>query len=126
MITKDYVDETKNIFVNGIEKIINSQNYDALNEKQNLLKNKIILKMDLLKKPIMNKIGNSFLTTTLGCAFSSLEIIHYNNINGNIIEISPEIMDVISLLQQVKETPEILEIIPYYGSTIPYFFQEKT
>ena len=66
--------------------------------------------MDLLKKPIMNKIGNSFLTTTLGCAFSSLEIIHYNNINENIMEISPEIMDVISLLQQVKETPEILEI----------------
>ena len=43
MITKDYVDETNNIFINGLEKITDSINYGALNKKQNLLKNKIYL-----------------------------------------------------------------------------------
>ena len=52
MVSKDYVDESKNIFVNGIEKLISSQNYDALNSQQNLLKN--IKDIDSEIKPFIN------------------------------------------------------------------------
>ena len=107
MISKDYVDESKNIFINGIEKLISSQNYGALNSKQNLLKDKIILKMDLMKKQILDKIGNKFLINVIGSAFSSLEVIHYNEVLGNITEISSELIDIFSLIQQVDETNEI-------------------
>ena len=110
MVTNDFVDESKNIFINGLDKIISSSNYDALNSSQNLMKDKIILKMDLMKENILDRIGNKFLINTLGCAFSSLEIIHYNDVDDNIKEISPEIIDVLSLLQQVEETKEIKEI----------------
>lgn len=87
MITKDYVDETNNIFINGLEKITDSINYGALNKKQNLLKNKIYLKMDIMSKhsQILKKISNKFLVNTVGNAFSSLEVIHYNDVVGNII-----------------------------------------
>ena len=109
MVTKDYIDETKNIFINGIEKATTSLNYGALNREQNLLKNKIVLKMDLMNKPILKKIGNTFLLNTIGGAFSSLEIIHYNDVNSNnnLNEISPEIMDVLSIIQQAPENSEI-------------------
>ncbi len=110
MITKDYVDETKNIFVNGLEKVITSSNYDALNSKQNFLKNKIILKMDLMKKPVTERIGNRFLVNTMGIAFSSLEVIHYNDVEDNITYLSPEIVDILSLIQQVPESDEIIEL----------------
>ena len=112
MITKDYVDETNNIFINGLEKITDSINYGALNKKQNLLKNKIYLKMDIMSKysQILKKISNKFLVNTVGNAFSSIEVIHYNDVVGNITEISPEIMDVLSLIQQMKETPIVKEL----------------
>ena len=112
MITKDYVDETNNIFINGLEKITDSINYGALNKKQNLLKNKIYLKMDIMSKhsQILKKISNKFLVNTVGNAFSSLEVIHYNDVVGNITKISPEIMDVLSLIQQMEETPIVKEL----------------
>ena len=112
MITKDYVDETNNIFINGLEKITDSINYGALNKKQNLLKNKIYLKMDIMSKhsQILKKISNKFLVNTIGNAFSSLEVIHYNDVKGNITEISPEIMDVLSLIQQMEETSIVKEL----------------
>ena len=110
MITKNYIDESKNIFVNGIEQLMSSQDSNALNSQQNLLKNKIILKMDLMKEPIIDRIGNKFLINTLGNAFSSVELTHYNDVEGNIIAVSPEIMDIISLLQQVPETKEITQL----------------
>ena len=112
MITKDYVDETNNIFINGLEKITDSINYGALNKKQNLLKNKIYLKMDIMSKhsQILKKISNKFLVNTVGNAFSSLEVIHYNDVEGNITEISPEIMDALSLIQQMEETPIVKEL----------------
>ena len=110
MLTKDYIDESKNIFVNGIEQLMSSQDSNALNSQQNLLKNKIILKMDLMKEPIIDRIGNKFLINTLGNAFSSVELTHYNDVEGNIIAVSPEIMDIISLLQQVPETKEIAQL----------------
>ena len=49
MITKDYVNESDSIFVGGLDKITNSLNYGALNQEQNFLKNKIYLKMDIMK-----------------------------------------------------------------------------
>ena len=110
MLSKDYVDETKNIFVNGLEKIMSSQSSNALNSEQNLLKDKIILKMDLMKEPILKKISNKFLINTLGVAFSSLELTHYNDVQSNITELSPEIMDILSLLQQGKKTKELADL----------------
>lgn len=63
--------------------------------------------MDIMSKhsQILKKISNKFLVNTVGNAFSSLEVIHYNDVVGNITEISPEIMDVLSLIQQMEETP---------------------
>ena len=110
MLSKDYVDETKNIFVNGLEKIMSSQSSNALNSEQNLLKDKIILKMDLMKEPILKKISNKFLINTLGGAFSSLELTHYNDVQSNITELSPEIMDILSLLQQGQKTKELANL----------------
>ena len=110
MLSQDYVDETKNIFVNGLEKIMSSQSSNALNSEQNLLKDKIVLKMDLMKEPILKKISNKFLINTLGGAFSSLELTHYNDVQSNITELSPEIMDILSLLQQGQKTKELADL----------------
>ncbi len=110
MLSEDYVDETKNIFVNGLEKIMSSQSSNALNSEQNLLKDKIILKMDLMKEPILKKISNKFLINTLGGAFSSLELTYYNDVQSNITELSPEIMDILSLLQQGQKTKELVDL----------------
>ena len=112
MITRDYVNESDSIFVGGLDKITNSLNYGALNQEQNFLKNKIYLKMDIMNRhhPVLKKIGNRFLIHTIGNAFSSIEFIHYNDVEGGIKEVSPEIMDVLSLLQQLEETPLIKEL----------------
>lgn len=89
-------------------------NYQALNEKQTLEKNKTMGILTLLEqkgvmKPIIpNTITNSNLIRTIGNAFSSSEVIHYGDINENeIISVSKDIMDMFAILQQVKEkTPE--------------------
>ena len=68
--------------------------------------------MDIMSKhsQILKKISNKFLVNTVGNAFSSLEVIHYNDVEGNITEISPEIMDALSLIQQMEETPIVKEL----------------
>ena len=71
----------------GYEDLVDSLNYGSLNDEQNLLKNKIILKTDIMDNNILKKIGNKFLFSTVGMAFSSLEVIHYNTITKNIKEI---------------------------------------
>ena len=43
----------------SLKNVTESINYDALNEEQNLFKNKIILKADIMDKNIIKKIGNS-------------------------------------------------------------------
>ena len=93
-----------------LKNITDSINYDALNEEQNLFKNKIILKADIMDKNIIKKIGNSFLFSTIGSAFSSLEVIHYKDINKNLSQVSASILDIFGLLQQVPETEDIKEI----------------
>ena len=94
----------------GYEDLVDSLNYGSLNDEQNLLKNKIILKTDIMDNNILKKIGNKFLFSTVGMAFSSLEVIHYNTITKNITEVNSNIMDILGLLQQVKETEKIKEI----------------
>ena len=94
----------------SLKNVTESINYDALNEEQNLFKNKIILKADIMDKNIIKKIGNSFLFSTIGSAFSSLEVIHYKDINKNLLQANANILDIFGLLQQVPETDDIKEI----------------
>ena len=94
----------------SLKNVTESINYDALNEEQNLFKNKIILKADIMDKNIIKKIGNSFLFSTTGSAFSSLEVIHYKDINKNLLQANANILDIFGLLQQVPETDDIKEI----------------
>ncbi len=83
--------------------------YQTLNEEQSLEKNKIIAKLTLLERvggmePIIaHTTNNNLLVQTIGNAFSSLEFIHYGEIEKNeIIDIPKEIVDIFALLQQVE------------------------
>ena len=82
--------------------------YQALNEEQSLEKNKIIAKLTLLERvggmePIIpHTANNNLLVQTIGNAFSSLELIHYGDIEKNeIIDIPKEVVDIFALLQQI-------------------------
>ena len=83
--------------------------YQALNEEQSLEKNKIIAKLTLLERvggmePIIpHTANNNLLVQTIGNAFSSLELIHYGDIEKDeIMDIPKEIIDIFALLQQVE------------------------
>ena len=84
-------------------------NYQALNEEQSLEKNKIIAKLTLLERvggmePIIpHTANNNLLVGTIGNAFSSLELIHYGDIEKDeIIDVPKEVVDIFALLQQVE------------------------
>ena len=83
--------------------------YKALNVEQSLEKNKIIAKLTLLERvggmePIISyTANNNLLVQTIGNAFSSLEVIHYGDIERNeIIDVPKEIIDIFALLQQIE------------------------
>ena len=83
--------------------------YQALNEEQSLEKNKIIAKLTLLERvggmePIIpHTANNNLLVQTVGNAFSSLELVHYGDIQKDeIIDVQKEIVDIFALLQQVE------------------------
>ena len=83
-------------------------NYQALNEEQSLEKNKIIAKLTLLERvggmePVIpHTANNNLLVQTIGNAFSSLELIHYRDIEKDeIIDIPKELVDIFALLQQI-------------------------
>jgi len=83
--------------------------YQALNEEQALEKNKIIAKLTLLERVggmeplIPHTANNNLLVQTIGNAFSSLELIHYGDIEKDeIIDVQKEIVDIFALLQQVE------------------------
>ena len=83
--------------------------YQALNEEQSLEKNKIIAKLTLLERVggmeplIPHTANNNLLVQTIGNAFSSLELIHYGDIEKDeIIDVQKEIVDIFALLQQVE------------------------
>ena len=101
-------------FEEGIEfenTYTNSLNYQALNDEQNLEKNKVVAILDLLNTEIIPNVSNKFLIQTLGNAFSSLEITHYNDIQGeNIINIPKEFIDIFSLLQQLSNSSIVNEL----------------
>ena len=83
--------------------------YQALNEEQALEKNKIIAKLTLLERVggmeplIPHTANNNLLVQTIGNAFSSLELIHYGDIEKDeIIDVQKEIVDIFALLQQIE------------------------
>lgn len=83
--------------------------YQALNEEQSLEKNKIIAKLTLLERVggmeplIPHTANNNLLVQTIGNAFSSLELIHYGDIEKHeIIDVPREIVDILALLQQIE------------------------
>ena len=91
-------------------------NWQALDEEQVLEKNRLIAKLTLLErsglmKPIIpNARDNNFLIQTIGNAFSSLEQIHYGNIESDkIINVQRELVYILGLLQQVPQELEGIE-----------------
>ena len=98
--------DSNTTFVNGLDfNVTNSGNYNALDDDANLEKNKIVLKLDLIKEQILPRISNRFLIQTVGSAFSSAELIHYDDIlRDELIDVSSELIDVFALLQQVPKT----------------------
>jgi len=90
--------------------------WQALNEEQTLEKNRLIAKLTLLERsrlmsPIIpNTASNNLLIQTVGSAFSSLEQIHYGNIEQDrIINVQRELVYIFGLLQQVPEEVDGIE-----------------
>ena len=98
------------IFENGVDKLTTSGDYRSLNSYQNFIKNKIILKLNLLKEPIIDNISNDFLIQVVGNAFSSLEVVYYNDVEKDIKELNPEVIDILSLVQQLPKTYQTEEL----------------
>ena len=98
--------ENDDSFSDGLEvNVTKSIDYNALDDEANLEKNKIILKVDLFGKQILPRISNRLLIQTVGGAFSSAELIHYDDISREeLIDVPSEVVDVLSLLQQVPST----------------------
>ena len=98
--------ENDDIFERGIEYdkgIKTSIDYSALSKKQNLEKNKLIAKINILGINIIPGISNKLLIQTLAGAISSSELIHYKSINKDeLISCPKEIMDIFALLQQIN------------------------
>lgn len=119
LITKNLLNLKKettddiNLFEKGLENnITNSINYVSLNADQNLEKDKIVLKIDLLNKQILPRISNRLLIQTIGNAFSSLELVHYGSISKDeIIELPNECTDIFGLLQQMPDDLEFISEI---------------
>lgn len=109
---KQEIDSSKAKLRKGItyrSPVARISSYQALNEDQSLEKNRIIAKLTLLERVggmepiILHTANNNLLVQTIGNAFSSLELIHYGDIEKDeIIDVSKEIVDIFSLLQQVE------------------------
>lgn len=110
--SKQEIDPSKAKLRKGItyrSPVARISSYQALDEDQSLEKNKIIAKLTLLErvggmKPIIpHTANNNLLVQTIGNAFSSLELIHYGDIEKDeIIDVPKEIVDIFALLQQVE------------------------
>jgi len=91
--------------------------YQTLNDEQNLAKNKLVGKLTLLERKdefprLLPYASNSKILETVGSAFSSMELLHYGDIPGEVIqEVPSKIMDMFSLIQQVRvDLPNIDEL----------------
>ena len=84
--------------------------YQTLNETQNLEKNKLIAKINLISENVIPNMSNRFLMQTVGNALSSMELIHYDTINEDeIINIPKEVIDVLSVIQQLPKDLELVK-----------------
>ena len=84
--------------------------YQTLNETQNLEKNKLIAKINLISENVIPNMSNRFLMQTVGNALSSMELIHYDTINEDeIINIPKEVIDVLSVIQQLPNDLELVK-----------------
>ena len=113
MLPKKLPQESVLEFEKGLEfDITTSKNYLSLNGLQNLEKNKVVLKLDVLNKRLLSNMSNDFLIQTLGNAFSSLELVHYKEIpKEKIVELPKEIVDILGLLQQIPTNIKYLDEI---------------
>ena len=95
--------EGDSCFNDGIEfKITKSKEYAGLSEEQELEKNKLILKLDIINKNIIPYFSNRRLIETVKLGLSASEFIYYKDINGEKIKlINKELVDVWSLVQQL-------------------------
>ena len=110
--TREPLDQSKAKLRKGItyrSPVARISSYQALNEEQLLEKNKIIAKLTLLERVggmeplIPHTANNNLLVQTIGNAFSSLELIHYGDIEKDeIIDVPREIVDIFALLQQIE------------------------
>ena len=108
------VDEATNNeeLFNILEQYSNTNNYNfnknkfydylTLNEEQNLEKNKIIAKLDIINRRLLSRCSNRLLVESIKFAFTSSEVIHYKSIEENFSFVSPTAIDLFSLLQQAK------------------------
>ena len=103
--------EDVNYFNNGIEfKITKSKEYVGLSEEQELEKNKLILKLDIINKSIIPYFSNRRLIETVKLGFSASEFIHYKDIKGeNVKFINKELVDVWSLVQQLPSNISFID-----------------
>ena len=112
MINGNEDNNSDSIFNGGIvyeTTFTDTRNYPGINKVQNFEKNKLLAKMDIIKKKIIPNVDNKFLIQTLGNAFSSMELIHYGKIEQDeILEINKEIIDIFSLIQQLPANNEIV------------------
>ena len=111
--------------------------YQTLNKEQNLEKNKVVGKLTLLENKkgleIIPLVSNNKLLETVGNAFSSMELIHYKDIPGEIVtEIPSKIMDMFSLIQQINDekipnTYEIKnELVKYISKGMTFSLPEDS
>ncbi|MDO4963712.1 MAG: Helicase associated domain protein, partial [bacterium] len=111
ILTKE--DDSLSLFQDGlIKNFTTSLNYLSLNEEQNLQKDKVILKLDLINRQILPKTSNKLLIQTIGLAFSSLELIHYKDITKEeIIAVPREFVDILAILQQMPKNLQFIDEI---------------
>ncbi len=100
-------------------------------EDQQLEYNKIIAKLTALETSgnlrsiLPTQRDNSSLIATVGLAFSSGELIHYKDIEKNeLIEVQKEMMDILSLIQQIKSKGENSEEIKDVENKILKYIKE--
>ena len=84
--------------------------YQTLDDEQNLEKNKLVAKINLISENVIPNMSNRFLMQTIGNALSSMELIHYDTINKDeIINIPKEIVDVLSVIQQLPKDSTLVK-----------------
>lgn len=102
LIKRNLIDKNSNDI-----SLTDTYDYLTLDESQNLEKDKLILKLDILNDRISNKFSNRLFIESLKFAFASSELIHYKEIpKEKVINVSKEVVDVFSLLQQMPNSDQ--------------------